>query len=208
MAFGDKFAKVTKSLLAIPIVNFPPNMITIMVLRGMESKGIHLPINPESLMGLRRYLVTVTNTLEGGWVDDFGPAPSPFTLRGTFGYRQKTSIDGKVKLSGFGWIKYLEHIVDESHVSDNDGNLPEVWLLSWISQHFYTVVLEDLNMSQTVSRNMIWQYTLRITALKPIGEEYPAGDAILSFITLNLKPTSGAMGSYLKEIPRMALGNL
>jgi len=171
----------------------------------MESKGIHLPINPESMMVLRPYLVSVTNTLAGGWVDDFGPAPSPITLRGTFGYRQKTSIDGKPKLSGFGWTKYFEHIVDESHIEDDDGNLPEVWLLSWISQHFYTIVINDLNISETVNRNMIWQYAMRITALKPIGEEYPAGDAILSFITMNLKPTAGALGSYLKDIVRMAI---
>ena len=211
MGFAQSSLSAAKTSLAAPIVNFPPNMITIMVLRGTlpnPTEQIHLPVMPESLMGLRRYLVTVTNTLEGGWVDDFGPAPSPFTLRGTFGYKRKPAITGRGVFSGFGWVKYLEHVVDQSHTPDDEGQLPDVWLLSWISQHFYTVVLEDLSISQTVSRNMIWQYALRITALKPIGEEYPAGDAILSFITLNLKPTSGAMGSYLKEIPRMALGNL
>lgn len=204
---GSKFSRAARSLISVPIVDKPPSMVTLMILRGPETKFIHFPVNPESLMGLRRYLVTVTNTLDGGWVDDFGPAPSPFTLKGTFGYKTKAAIDGKGIFTGFGWTKYLEHIVDESHTPDDNGDLPETWLLSWISQHFFTVVLEDLNISQSINRNMIWQYALRITALKPIGQERPRGDEILSFVTASLHPTTGTIGNYLREIGSIAIGN-
>lgn len=206
---GTKFARAAKSLIAIPIVNFPPNMISILVHRWTNAvpKGIHFPVNPESLVGLRRYLVTVTNTLDGGWVDDFGPAPSPITLRGTFGYKVKAAIDGQGIFSGFGWLKYLEHLVDESHIPDDNGDLPETWLLSWISQHFFTVVLEDFNFSQSIDRNMIWQYTLRLTALKPIGQEFPALDPVFALMSEALSPTGGVAGNYLKSVASLAIGN-
>lgn len=43
------------------------------------------PVNPESLVVAQRYLQTITPTLSGVVVDDFGRAPSPITLQGTFG---------------------------------------------------------------------------------------------------------------------------
>lgn len=43
------------------------------------------PVNPESLQVAQRYLQTITPTLSGVVVDDFGRAPSPIILQGTFG---------------------------------------------------------------------------------------------------------------------------
>lgn len=181
-----------------PIIEYPKNWITLIVFRGIVPRVLHFPVMPESFMGLKKYLVTVTPTLGGGFVDDFGFAPSPFTLTGTFGFNTK-GFAGKSLYTGFGWIKYLEWMVDESHKPDLISNtMPEVWLLSWISDHYYKVILEDLNVSQTVNRNTIWQYTLRITALKPLRLEDPLGDDIFSTLKGQATKLLGAVSSVKK----------
>ncbi len=163
-------ANLAKRLMSVPIpviVDNPTKALTLMIMTKGMPLPITFPIMPESLMALKKYLVTITNTIGGGWVDDYGKAPSPFTISGTFGYNTKATVGGKV-YSGFGWTKYLEWIVDQSHEPEEDGSLPETWMLSWISQHYFKVVLEDFNITQNISRNNLWVYTLRITAIEPI----------------------------------------
>ena len=43
------------------------------------------PVNPAALTIAQRYLQSITPTLSGVFVDEFGRAPSPVTLQGTFG---------------------------------------------------------------------------------------------------------------------------
>jgi len=174
MAIIDNTGKSWGSrLLDIPLVNHPPNKVTIMLISpdgiGITTPPLFItfPVNPESLMSTKKYLMTITNTMGGGWVDDFGVAPAPLTINGTFGYNTKAIIGG-IGYSGFGWTKYLEWLVDQSHIPNLDGKFPEVWLLSWISQHFYKVTLDTINISQNVNRNNLWVYSLQITALEPI----------------------------------------
>jgi len=176
------------SLLPIPkIKELPKNWLTIVVLRNLVPRVLHFPVMPESFMGLKKYLVTVTPTLGGGFVDDFGFAPSPFTITGTFGYNTKGFI-GKQLYTGFGWIKYLEWIVDESHKpGDILNKIPEVWLLSWHSDHYYKVILEDLNVNISVSRNMLWQYTLRVTAISPLSLKAPLVDKVFDKMKAGIK---------------------
>ena len=165
-------------------INFPPNMMTLIVFKRSKTGAItiplplHFPINPESFMILKKYLFSITNTEGGGFIDDYGEAPHPMTLTGTFGYNTK-GYGGTKLLSGFGWVKYLEWLVDQSHVATDNGKLPEVWLMSWLSQHFLKVELGDLNISQTVQRNTLWTYSLKLTALGNVHDKGIIGDAVL-----------------------------
>lgn len=163
-------AKLATRLLSAPtpvLVDNAPQSITLLLIIGNVPIPMTFPVTPESLSSLSKYLMTITPTMRGGWVDDFGRAPSPITLTGTFGYNTKGFISDKV-YKGFGWTKYLEWMVEQSHTPDNDGEMPEVWLLSWISQHFYRVTLNEINIQQSINRNNIWTYNLKLTALEPI----------------------------------------
>ncbi len=160
----------------------PPNMLTMIVWRkilGVPTPvTMHFPVMPESLMYLKQFLTTVTPTREGGWVDDFGPAPSPFDITGTFGYNTKGYFNGGI-YNGFGWVKYLEWMVDLSHEALIDGSVPTVWLMSHASQHFLEVEVMSLNISENISRNMLWNYTMKTTVLRPVTGN-PLVDGILS----------------------------
>lgn len=168
--------------------SMPPNMLTLIVWRTVGFLKVpitmNFPMMPESFMILKRYLTTVTPTQGGGWVDDFGPAPSPITISGTFGYNTKGFFQGK-GYNGFGWAKYLEWIVKISHETQPDGSLPEVWMMSHASQHFFEVELMDYNMSENVSRNMLWKYELKMTTLKEIE-----GVALIDPVLSLLDPTN------------------
>ncbi len=181
----------------------PPNMMTLMVWRkvlGINTPvTLHFPVMPESYMMLKKYLTTVTPTRDGGWVDDYGPAPSPMTISGTFGYRTKGLIGGGV-YNGFGWIKILEWMVDISHEPDDEGVMPEVWMMSHASQHYYEVELMDFNIAQNVNRNMLWVYELKMTTLGLISDN-PLADTILGAIAVGIK----AVGSAVKDIAKVSI---
>ncbi len=163
----------------------PPNFLTLIV--WIKKLGIptpvplHFPVMPESIMFLKQYLTTVTPTRQGGWVDDFGFAPSPIDISGTFGRNTKGFFNG-IEYNGFGWVKYLEWMVDLSHDQLDDGSLPKVWLLSHLSQHFYEVELMSYNMGQSIRRNMLWTYTVKAMILGPITGD-PVLDSVLTTVS-------------------------
>ena len=178
----------------------PPNHFTLIVWFNKKPIAMHFPMMPESYMKLNKYLVTITPTADGGWVDDFGAAPSPITISGTFGYKAKGNFLGKI-YNGFGWMKFLEWMVDISHTTQLDGSLPEVWLMSHLSQHFYEVELIDMTPSQNVNRNMIWSYELKMTTLKPLD-----GISIvdLVFADVVLKAAGGG-STTLQDITKVSI---
>ena len=191
-----------------PITNFPKNWLTLIVLRGLIPRILHFPMLPETFMALKKYLITITPTLDGGFVDDFGRAPSPFTLTGTFGYNQK-GFKGVKPYTGYGWLKYLEWIVDESHKPDDIlKTLPEVWLLSWVSDHYYKIKIIDLNISETVNRNMLWVYALKITALQPLKLEIPLVDDVFNALKnkiVSYIPSGISTLNVTKELTRIVI---
>lgn len=179
----------------------PPNMITLIVWKRVLGIPIpitmHFPVMPESYMILKKYLTVITPTRGGGWVDDYGEAPSPITISGSFGYNTKGYF-GQASYNGFGWVKYLEWLVDISHESD-DGEIPEVWMMSHASQHYYEVVLADFNLSQKVPQNVLWKYELKITTLRKLSAD-PLIDGILSGIVEGAKITGGAIKSVVRLV--------
>ena len=189
-----------------PIVNNPPNMLTLIVLNH-DALGIliplvlHFPVMPESYMMLKQYLTTVTPTKGGGWVDKYGMAPSPITIQGTFGYKSKGFIGSKSVFNGFGWVKYLEWLVDVSHEQNEKGEYPTVWLLAHNVMHYFEVELMEFNISQTTNRNMLWVYSLKATALNPISASPlldPVKDAIDSLKSGAAEGISKTQGAATK----------
>jgi hypothetical protein len=141
---------------------------------------------PESLAMAQRYLMTVTPTLDGNFVDDFGRAPSPIQLQGTFGKKLRavvgpglnnSSITGSVLNSlrsttsstGYGMVKALSEIVDRSHTPNAAGLMPKTVLFNWAFDSHWEVVINGFDVSQSVQQNGIWFYSMGITCLRPWG---------------------------------------
>ena len=155
------------------IEQYPVNAITLAVIdSGGPRMMMDLAVMPERLDALHRYLVQVTPTASGIWVDDFGRGPGSLSLEGTFG-RNMRIVGGK-PMTGFAQTKYLQQLVEESHRPENPNALdlrdyPKTYLLAWNLDEFWEVTINELDVSQSVNRNMLWVYRLRMTGLRPVG---------------------------------------
>lgn len=170
---GGAIDSVWNSKFQWMIEQYPLNAITLAVIdSGGPRIMMNLAVMPERMEALHRYLVQVTPTASGMWVDDFGRAPGTVTLEGTFG-RKMRIVNGD-PMTGFAQTKYLQHLAEESHRPENPNALdlrdyPKTYLLAWNLDEFWEVTINEVNVSQSVNRNMLWVYRLRMTALRPIG---------------------------------------
>ena len=88
------------------------------------------------------------------------------------------------------------NLVEESHTPlAGTNDLPNVFLYSWISHHYLSIVINDMRVTQRVTRNMLWDYRLGITVLKEIKYELVFRDKVVSGLmgALVLDKTSRVM---------------
>lgn len=151
------------------------------------------PVMPESLAISQRYLATVTPTQGGAFVDDYGRAPSPVMMQGTFGRSPRPAIalgqEAALKnaqfftgangiagdtslpdrLNGYMLMKLLGEMVELSHVPDEQGNLPTCIFYNFAFGAIYEVNLESFEATMTMERNGLWIYQLQMTMLRRIN---------------------------------------
>lgn len=158
------------------------------------SSLFHLfPVMPESLAVTQRYLQTVTPTQGGVFVDEYGRAPSPVVLQGTFGRSPRPAIslgqeamlapflgasgaraaaanEAKTPLTGYKLMKLLGEMVDISHTPDPvTKTLPTVRFYNFAFGAFYEVTLDSFEASMSVQRNGLWVYRLQMTMIRRLS---------------------------------------
>lgn len=176
----------------------PPNQLTLVVFQGSFALPIpvvmHFPVLPESYRTLKRYLATVTPTKDGGWVDDYGPAPSPVSLKGTFGRNTKSFFKGGI-YNGFGWTKYLEWLADLSHKPNFDGKMPVVWLMVHATQDYFEINIDSFEKFASIARVGFLDYELKATILRPIDGAAIIDDVLTSITKTVVRSTARLVGS-------------
>ncbi len=184
----------------------PPNQLTLVVFRGGFGLPIpvvmHFPVLPESYTVLKRYLATVTPTKNGGWVDDYGPAPSPVSLKGTFGRNTKSFFKGGI-YNGFGWTKYLEWLADLSHKPNFDGKMPVVWLMVHATQDYFEINIDSFEKYASIARVGFLDYELKATILRPIGGKAIVDDVLTGIMKTVVRPTARLLGSVFEPAIRI-----
>ncbi len=143
------------------------------------------PVMPESLAMAQRYLMTVTPTLGGNFVDDFGRAPSPINISGTFGRKSRPVMGNHVinkpsdilrslgsggMATGYGMMKKLSDFVENSHKPNNNSKLPIITLYNWAFDSHWEVVINGLDITMSTQVNNLWFYNLQMTALRPANK--------------------------------------
>lgn len=150
------------------------------------------PVMPESLLMAQQYLMTVTPTLNGNFVDDFGWAPSPINLQGTFGKKLRTivgagllnnpgqALRSTTAATGYGMAKQLSELVEKSHTPDDGGLLPKTVLFNWAFSSHWEVAINGFNVAMSDRQNGLWFYNLQLTALRTFGDNGNATDLLVS----------------------------
>ena len=187
--------------------------ITLQVIAGSgQSSGpaiasMTFPVMPQSMVLAQQYLMTVTPTLAGVYVDDFGAAPSPITLSGTFGQNLKTYVGAgsaaanlfggiggpstfPVAATGYGMAKQLYKLVGLSHEIGADGTLPVVQFYNWAFNVHWEVVIDGLTTRMDVNNNLLWFYQLQMRTLRSISDSLAgSSDTMLMGVAQSLAGT-------------------
>lgn len=181
------------------------------------NESFTFPVMPESLMMAQRYLTTITPTLGGVYVDDFGRAPSPISLTGTFGRKARSVLDPSTKtvrseirhavtdvnvLTGYGAVRALSQFVERSHTPQGPrGVLPRVVFYNWAFNSHWEVVISGLDVSMDVNQNGLWIYKLELTTLAPFEVSILGGveDALLTGVVNGIlsKASPGSVGAVV-----------
>lgn len=171
------------------------------------------PVMPESMTLAFRYLMTVTPTLGGNFVDDFGRAPSPINLQGTFGKKPKAVLNGApINLgnigaslldaqvaTGYGMAKRLSAFIDASHtpIAGGSGRMPKVILYNYAFNSHWEVAINSFDVQMSVQQNGIWIYQMQLTALKQIEAGMNWKDKLIGQVVagnlLNIQAVNSAL---------------
>ena len=163
--------------------------------KGDTIEYITFPINPSSINYDDKSLVNIKKTLGGVTALDSGTfVPKNITLNGTFGRSFKlllapsldkaamlgdksfkglqlnTSIINAKLKTGYGATKLLEKIMLKASQLDLYDKPHQLFIYMPMSGHNFLVKKESFKMSQEEqTSNMMWRYTLSLTALAPLA---------------------------------------
>jgi hypothetical protein len=116
-------------------------------------------------------------------VDDFGRAPSPIQLSGTFGKKVRASgVSGSLSswsgvrelastaadglTTGYGMAKRLSDMVEQSHTIQDDKQIPKLFFFNWAFNSHWEVVVDSLDVRMDVGNNGLWFYQLNLRTLQ------------------------------------------
>lgn len=142
------------------------------------------PVMPEALVTARRYLLTMTPTMNGVVVDQYGMAPSPISLQGTFGRRYKPHYStvglqiSRIKdtwnnpngspeetITGYKLTRHLVDLVDQYNEPGIEGRPRRAFFYNFAFDEYWEVALNGISTSMTTQANFLWFYNLQMTIL-------------------------------------------
>lgn len=159
---------------------------------GKTVDSLVFPVMPSRIMYDKSSVETIRRTAGGvSVIGHEGFNPAKVTLSGTFGRASRLiigtgnivnffnpqpsgvqqvlqSFDPQIK-TGFGVLKTLESIVERSRTLDQANEPHRLFLYNPALGHSFLVRVDRLSMEQDEgSTNMLWQYTLEMTAIAPV----------------------------------------
>lgn len=82
---------------------------------------------------------------------------------------RQNELSSQIK-SGYGCIKVLERIIKRAKSLDENSNPYKLYFYNTSLNQQFLIEPQDLNFSQNMSQNMIWNYTLRFEAVANLEE--------------------------------------
>lgn len=107
--------------------------------------------------------------------------------------------------TGYGALKVLQSIYELSKKKDKKGNPFKLCYYNLAFGTAYTVKVRDINFKQSLDSNMIWNYTLNMTAIAPVVDVKPnSGKSISRMMRLNVLSmaigiTANVAGTLIKN---------
>jgi hypothetical protein len=141
---------------------------TFAIKNGDEEVVRHtLLVNPEDMSVNEPAKVTVTETLGGGYVSDFGSAFKTVSIQGTTGYRARYNADGELR---DGYTEFV-HFRSEVYRKFLDANEPKyaMYWYNWEDEEYYRIQPTNFRLMRNKSEPLLYRYELQFTCLEKLG---------------------------------------
>ncbi len=122
-----------------------------------------LLINPEDLQMDEPSRSTVTQTLGGAYVTDFGQGLPTMVISGTTGYKRREK-EGK-QTDGYQEFIDFRNKVYRDFVATNDPSLAMYWY-NWEDNEYYEIQPENFRLMRNKSEPLLYRYEFRFTCIK------------------------------------------
>ena len=163
-----------------------------------------LLLNPQNLTQAEQAKVSVTQTLGGVYITDFGEGLQQVTIAGTTGYKQRYNDDGEVR-DGFEEFLHLRNEVYRKFVQTNDPDYYMFWY-NWEDKEYYRIQPIVFRLQRSVSEALLYRYEFTFTCLNSAVKGYTptkARSLSLDFLamgerlTLAISNTSAVLNELL-----------
>lgn len=122
-----------------------------------------LLLNPQSLSQAEQSRSSVTQTLGGAYVTDFGSALPQVTIGGTTGYKQRYNDDAELR-DGYEEFIHFRNEVYRKFVETNDPDYTMFWY-NWEDEEYYQIQPTSFRLQKSVSEALLYRYEFAFTCL-------------------------------------------
>jgi hypothetical protein len=92
-------------------------------------------------------------------------------------------FEGPTIKTGFGSIKILQKILENSKILDQKGKPVRLYFYNFAFSENYVVEVIDKSFSQSKESNMIWNYNINLKAVAPINNTVRSKSSLISILT-------------------------
>ena len=166
-----------------------------------------LLLNPQNLTQAEQSRTSVTQTLGGMYITDFGEGLQQVTISGTTGYKQRYNDDGELR-DGFEEFIHFRNEVYRKFVKTNDPDYMMFWY-NWEDKEYYRIQPLSFRLQRSVSEPTLYRYEFQFTCLNSAVEGYTPPEIMsnrIDFSALGTRLTS--VTSSASDVLNILIGRL
>jgi hypothetical protein len=137
---------------------------------GIGYTSLHtLLVNPEDMSVEEPSRSSVTQTIGGAYVKDFGAGLPTVTLAGTTGYKARVSPDGYLT-DGYQEFKNLRDDIYRLYINSNDPKLTMYWF-DWENDQYYQIQPDEsgFKLLRNKAEPLLYRYEFKFTCLQRLS---------------------------------------
>jgi hypothetical protein len=125
-------------------------------------------VNPQDMSFDEPARNTVTPTLGGAYVTDFGRGLPAVVLSGTTGYKTRTSAEG-IAMDGFEAFINFRTKVYRNFIEATDPNLSLYWY-NWEDDEYYEIQPTAFRLQRSKAEPLMYRYEFRFTCIRKLKD--------------------------------------
>lgn len=122
--------------------------------------------NPDDMSQDEPARATVTQTLGGAFVTDFGQGLPSVVLSGTTGYKKRINSEGQ-ETDGFQAFRDFRNKVYRDFITQNDPTLELYWY-NWEDEEYYQIQPTNFRLQRNKTESLLYRYEFRFTCLRAV----------------------------------------